>query len=419
MVEVGPLAWTGQPRWAQWFEMIVKLGCCCVPFFVLTATLPLLRMKAVRLLTSPSAGSTMNVATNQSPTPKDESGPRSTLCCFWLRNDGRSAKPATGTVMIPPITPPSPRVAPSRKRLRVTVAGSTRGRATPCWSAGGAVIPSPASFIWRRSGSTTSDCPRSSAVASRAQRTPKTIAITAPIDEISSGLITSPTRTTTMPIAKPIGHSVGGGRCGSSWSDSCSVSGLGCSGSTGESLIGNADAASGELTQAVLVPAPCHKLFDLRAHLDLVRPRPRALLRPFRGRVDPELAADELPLRRVVEMVERPLPDHDVALRIDVRAGVEEHLLVVVHVDVGVDDDDALREAQHPEAPDRRHDLPRMTGELLADRDDAAVVEGARDRQVVVDDLRDGCAHGRQEDPFGRLAEPRVLLRRLAHDDRR
>ncbi len=35
-----------------------------------------------------------------------------------------------------------------------------------------------------------------------------------------------------MPIANPIGHNVGGGRCVSSWSDSCSVSGLGCSGST-------------------------------------------------------------------------------------------------------------------------------------------------------------------------------------------
>ena len=57
-------------------------------------------------------------------------------------------------------------------------------------------------------------------------------AIAAPIVEIQSGLMIRPTRTTTTPIAKPIGHRVGEGRCGSSWSDSCSVSGLGCSGST-------------------------------------------------------------------------------------------------------------------------------------------------------------------------------------------
>ena len=48
-----------------------------------------------------------------------------------------------------------------------------------------------------------------------------------------------------------------------------------------------------------------------------------------------------------------------------------------------------------------------------------AVVERARDRQVVVDDLGHGHADRRQEDPLGRLAEPRVLLRRLADDDRR
>ncbi len=134
--------------------------------------------------------------------------------------------------MTPPITPPRPSVAPSRKRLRVTAVSGTCGSATPCWSAGGAVIPSPASRISRLSGSMTSGSPRSSAVASRAQRKPKTMAIAPPIDEISSGLMMSPTRTTTMPIANPMGHSVGGGRCGSSWSDSCAVSGLGCSGST-------------------------------------------------------------------------------------------------------------------------------------------------------------------------------------------
>jgi len=41
----------------------------------------------------------------------------------------------------------------------------------------------------------------------------------------------------------------------------------------------------------------------------------------------------------VVEVIERPLAEHDVTRRIDVRAGVEE-TLVVVDVDVLVDDDD-------------------------------------------------------------------------------
>src|SRR3954453_17542701 len=396
--------------------MIVKLGTCSCGFSGF-GTLPLLRMKAVRRLTSPSAGSTMNVAMYHWFRGNIEIGPRSTLCCSWPRKDGRSAKPATGRVIKPPIAAPRPRVAPSRKTLRVTAVSGTGTRATPCWSAGGAVIPSPASFISRPSGSTTIGSPRSSAVASRAQRMPKTMAIAAPIDEISSGLMMSPTRATPMPIAKPIGHSVGGGRCVSSWSDSCLVSGLGCSGSTGRSLIGNARATEGELTQAVLGPAARDELLDLRAHLDLVRPGPSALLRPFRGRVDPELAAEELPLGRVVEMVERAFRENHVALRVDVRAGVEEHLLVVVDVDVLVEDDDAFREAEHPEPPERVHDLRRVARELLADRDEAAVVEDASDRQVVVDDLGQRRAHGGQEDPLRRLAEPGVLLRRLADHD--
>ena len=65
------------------------------------------------------------------------------------------------------------------------------------------------------------------------------------------------------------------------------------------------------------------------------------------------------------------------------------------------------------------HDLLRVTGERLADRDDAAVVERAGDREVVVDDLGHRHADRRQEDALRRLAEPRVLLRRLADDDRR
>ena len=65
------------------------------------------------------------------------------------------------------------------------------------------------------------------------------------------------------------------------------------------------------------------------------------------------------------------------------------------------------------------HHLLRVPGEALADRDDRAVVERAGDGQVVVDDLRHAHPDRGQEDALGRLAEPRVLLRRLADDDRR
>jgi hypothetical protein len=121
----------------------------------------------------------------------------------------------------------------------------------------------------------------------------------------------------------------------------------------------------------------------------------------------------------VVELVEGPVCEHDVPLRVDVRADAEEHLAVVVDVDALVDDDDGLRERQQAESPDRVHHLPRVTREALADRDDHAVVEGARRRQVVVDDLGHAHANRREEDPLRRLREPLVLGRRLADDDRR
>src|SRR5919199_3439563 len=78
-----------------------------------------------------------------------------------------------------------------------------------------------------------------------------------------------------------------------------------------------------------LGPALVDTPLDLVAHADLVGPRPRPLRRPLRGRVDPELAPDELPRRRVVEVVERPLGELEVAGGVDVRADVEEDLLVV------------------------------------------------------------------------------------------
>src|SRR5712691_4737088 len=85
---------------------------------------------------------------------------------------------------------------------------------------------------------------------------------------------------------------------------------------------------------AILGPTRVDERLDLVAHPDLLGPFASALLWQLRGRVDAELAADELALGRVVEVVERALGEHDVALRIDVGADVEGDLLVVVHVDV-------------------------------------------------------------------------------------
>ena len=101
----GPAGWTGQPRWAQRFEMIVKLG---RPLRV-----PLERRNVVRLETSPSAGSSKNVTTYHWPSPKASSGPMSMSFCACPTKGGMMAKPATGTV----IEAPDERAEPERGGL--------------------------------------------------------------------------------------------------------------------------------------------------------------------------------------------------------------------------------------------------------------------------------------------------------------
>ena len=68
--------------------------------------------------TSPWLGSRRNVAITYCPSGKSASGPTSTLFACWRTNAGATMKPTAGTVTRPPIRPPSPSVAPSRKTLR-------------------------------------------------------------------------------------------------------------------------------------------------------------------------------------------------------------------------------------------------------------------------------------------------------------
>ena len=68
-------------------------------------------------------------------------------------------------------------------------------------------------FHSRTSASTAGTARRISSVASRAQRKPKTTAITAPADDTQTGLTIRPTRMTAMPMANPMGQSVGDGPC--------------------------------------------------------------------------------------------------------------------------------------------------------------------------------------------------------------
>ena len=66
----------------------------------------------------------------------------------------------------------------------------------------------------------------------------------------------------------------------------------------------------------------------------------------------------------------------------------------------------------------RVHDLARVAGIALADRDDHQVVKDGLDRQMDVDQFRDGHLHRGQKDALDGLAHPRVFHGRLADDGR-
>ena len=105
---------------------------------------PLLRTNIVRRETSPISGFSRYVAITNSPSGKFSIGPRSTSCSSWFVNDGRTAKPRTGSVIAPPITAPRPSVVSLEEGaarigldLLLAVAGSaalpsTADRASGC-----------------------------------------------------------------------------------------------------------------------------------------------------------------------------------------------------------------------------------------------------------------------------------------------
>ena len=87
-------------------------------------------------------------------------------------------------------------------------------------------------------------------------------------------------------------------------------------GATGRNSDGFARSRAGSVERdPVLRPAAVDESLHLGGHLDLGRPLARALVGALVGGVDPDLAAEELARRRVVEMVERALGEQDVALR--------------------------------------------------------------------------------------------------------
>ena len=156
----------------------------------------------------------MNVAMYHWPSAKSVTGPRSTSCRFWPRNAGRTREAGDrhGDDAADHAAE-AERRALEELAAREALAGLGCGIASPTSQAGRRRRP-------RRLAALRLDVDRLPAELGGRVARPEEAeddAIAPPIVEIQSGLMIRPTRRTAMPIAKPIGQRVGGGRCGSSW----------------------------------------------------------------------------------------------------------------------------------------------------------------------------------------------------------
>ena len=222
--------------------------------------------------------------------------------------------------------PPITRAEAERRALEEAgSAGSARpsGRGRPLGAR-----PAPAS---RFSGSTAT-CSRAVHRASRrgSRGTPKTSVITAPIDDDQQRVddqADEEDRDADGEAERPDASATARGRrrvAIRTVARSVPLRRLSCASSAGF-LSNPAVAVAGNQLDAVLGPAAVDERADLRRSSRSPRGHgARALLRPLRGRVDAELAADELALGAWSSWSSGPSREHDVARRVDVRAGVEE-----------------------------------------------------------------------------------------------
>ena len=120
----------------------------------------------------------------------------------------------------------------------------------------------------------------------------------------------------------------------------------------------------------------------------------------------------------MVEHIQRPVYDFEVLIGVNVVEHAPGNLADILHIDMGVHDDDHLDVHHLAHTPERMHDLACLHRIGLLDGDNAAIVEHALQRHIDVDDFRQHLLQQRQEDALRRLGEVAVLHGRLAHDRR-
>src|SRR5438067_931049 len=105
----------------------------------------------------------------------------------------------------------------------------------------------------------------------------------------------------------------------------------------------------------------------------------------------------------VVEIVGGAVHDHDVPLRIDIAAGAPGDLGKILDIHVLGHHEDVLGQHHEPEPPQRVHDLARLPGIALLDRDDDEIVEDTFGGHVHVHHFGQHEPDDGKEDAFCRL----------------
>ena len=165
------------------------------------------------------------------------------------------------------------------------------------------------------------------------------------------------------------------------------------------------------------LPLCIHQSLGFRVHLDFIRPRPgKAFGRPFTGGIDAHLRAVVRQSGSVIERIDRPQRELDIALRIDVIQNFQSHVAKILHVHIFIHHDNALREHRLPQRPDRAHHLARLPRIRLANRNDHQVMKDAFHGKIDVDQFRNREPHQRQEYSLDGFAHVGILHGRFAYD---
>lgn len=139
------------------------------------------------------------------------------------------------------------------------------------------------------------------------------------------------------------------------------------------------------------------------------------VLRTLLGGVHAQLAAEKGLRRGVVQGVQRPFQNDEIAPWVHVVADAPEHLGDVLDVHVLVHHHDDLREHHLPQAPKGVHHLADLAGVAFVDGNETKVVENSFQREIHVHHFRELFLDDWQEDALRGLAHVAVLHGRRPH----